>query len=519
MTEQWNILSPKQAEAFDILENNTEVTTLLYAGQSGAGKSGLICCWQAYRRIYYPGTVGCIARRFISSIYKTTLESFHEFWNLYFVNNPYDVTYKVDNKNNIIKFSNGSRVYLVDLELKPADKEYVRLGSLNLTDLCVDEVTECNELGCNIISSRVRYLLEDTKAKIPKILLTGNPASNWVKSKFVSDKEGNPVKLKSHQYFLPASLNDNPNKSFVKTYRQSLLDNTDPYTQARLLLGDWDARQPNEDPFFFRWNREEHVSSVDFEPSDDEQLYFSFDFNNNPCTALVFFIRNAAIYYYETFQVEGGTAALCEAINERYGDRYYIKVTGDASGFQKRSSSLFTDWNIVKSSLNLTSRQMVLRRANLTHIESRSISNYMLYKNRVQVHPTKCYDLIQEIERAKTKRDGTGLYKSTQRGVGFDMDLVDCFRYSTNIIAPNGKSDLEGLEDTRLLNFAQLGDDPQIIKELDEAKKTKNEAWEREIAKLRPIDDNYRRSLQSMNKSKNSSVSASSFFSSLRNAK
>lgn len=457
-TEAWNILSPKQAEAFNILENDTEVTELFYGGAAGSGKSGLICCWQAYRRIQYPGTAGCIARKNITTITKTTLESFHEFWNLYFHKNPLGVTYTVDRKNNIINFSNGSKIFLMDLELKPSDSEYVRLGSLNITDLAIDEATECPEHGVNIIMSRVRHLCEQTKAGIPKILLCSNPANNYIKWRYVSDKEGNKVELKPHQAYIQAYLKDNPNDQFVKTYTKSLLDHTDEHTQARLLHGDWEARPENESPFFFSWDRAKHKGS-NLVADTNYPLGISMDFNNNPCTAVIFQVKHGTINYLDLIEAHGGTQVLCDAIKEKYGRHYHYIVTGDASGFQRRSSSLLTDWQIVEKELQLSGRQMKLRKSNLTHIESRSLSNYMLKTNRVKFDSKNCYELIQEIERAKTKRDGTGLYKSTQRGIGYDMDGVDCFRYSTNIIAPRGKNDLDKLELERSINWPDKEDE------------------------------------------------------------
>jgi hypothetical protein len=62
---------------------------------------------------------------------KTTMQSYWDMKRDY--NIPEYAMGKLDWKNNIIKYQNGSQVYLLDLAYKPADPLYARLWSMEFT--------------------------------------------------------------------------------------------------------------------------------------------------------------------------------------------------------------------------------------------------------------------------------------------------------------------------------------------------------------------------------------------------
>jgi hypothetical protein len=65
------------------------------------------------------------------------------------------------------------------LFLYPSDRNFDSLGSLEITFACVDECNMVVEKGVQVLASRIRYKLDEYELT-PKILMTCNPAKNWV---------------------------------------------------------------------------------------------------------------------------------------------------------------------------------------------------------------------------------------------------------------------------------------------------------------------------------------------------
>lgn len=224
-------LSIKQTKAIDYLEDNV-TNELLFGGGAGGGKSILGCYWQIKQRLKYPETKGLIGRASLKTLKETTLQSF------FFVAKQQGLiagtNYKYNQQSNIIYFPNGSQILLKDLFLYPSDPNFDELGSLEITDAFIDECNQLVEKAKNVVKSRIRYNLDENKL-IPKILMTCNPAKNWVYSTFYKpSKDGT---LPENKQFIQSLLTDNPNIS--RHYRENLLT-LDANSRERLLFGNWE---------------------------------------------------------------------------------------------------------------------------------------------------------------------------------------------------------------------------------------------------------------------------------------
>ena len=224
-------LSIKQTKAIDFLEDD-KTNELLFGGGAGGGKSILGCYWQIKQRLKYPETKGLIGRASLKTLKETTLQSF------FFVAKQQELIagthYKYNQQSNIIYFPNGSQILLKDLFLYPSDPNFDELGSLEITDAFIDECNQLVEKAKNVVKSRIRYNLDENKL-IPKILMTCNPAKNWVYSTFYKpSKDGT---LPENKQFIQSLLTDNPNIS--RHYRENLLT-LDANSRERLLFGNWE---------------------------------------------------------------------------------------------------------------------------------------------------------------------------------------------------------------------------------------------------------------------------------------
>jgi hypothetical protein len=137
-------------------------------------------------------------------------------------------------QSHIIKFSNGSEIILADLQFYPSDPQMTDLGGLELTDVFLDEATEITEKAYSIVSSRIRYKLNEFNLK-PKILLTCNPSKGWIYNQFYLPYKNQ--NLPAHKAFVQALPGDNIHLPDSYVTSLTRLPEAD---RKRLLEGDWE---------------------------------------------------------------------------------------------------------------------------------------------------------------------------------------------------------------------------------------------------------------------------------------
>lgn len=144
----------KQNEALQILNDN-ETRQLAYCGGKGGGKTELGCIWILSNCIRYPRTRWIIGRAELTKLKKSTLDSFYKVcrdWNIL----P-DKQFTFNQQSNVIRFSWGSEIYLLDLAESPSDREYSAWGGIQVSGIYVDEASEITEKARNILLTLIRY--------------------------------------------------------------------------------------------------------------------------------------------------------------------------------------------------------------------------------------------------------------------------------------------------------------------------------------------------------------------------
>lgn len=181
----------------------------------------------------YKETRWLLGRARISTLKKTSLLTIFEVCKMQGLK-P-DVHYRYNGQANTITFFNGSSIFLYDLFLYPTDPLFDKLGGLEITGALIEEVQEVCKQAIDVVSTRIRYKLEEN-GLIPKVLMTCNPSKSWsFKEYYLADKEGT---LPPHKKFVQALAKDNP---FIdKNYLQQLSDL--PQAQRdRLRDGKWEG--------------------------------------------------------------------------------------------------------------------------------------------------------------------------------------------------------------------------------------------------------------------------------------
>ena len=222
----------RQSEALKFLSVDSDVETILYGGAAGGGKTMLGCMWQILRRLKYPGTRSLIGRAKLDTLKKTTMATFFQVANEIGLKAGEDFVY--NQQSHIIKFSNGSEIILADLFLYPSDPMMTDLGGLEVTDVFIDEATEITEKAYSIVSSRIRYKLNEFGLK-PKILLTCNPSKGWIYNQFYLPYKNQ--NLPAHRAFVQALPGDNIHLPDSYVTSLTRLPEAD---RKRLLEGDWE---------------------------------------------------------------------------------------------------------------------------------------------------------------------------------------------------------------------------------------------------------------------------------------
>lgn len=217
----------KQFQAWEYLTDDIH-TEIGYGGGAHGGKSYLGCIWIVTMCLAYPKTGWLIGRRELTNLKKTTLKT------LFKAMADFGITDKMFNfnqQNNIITFGNGSEIFLMDLDYKPSDPLYTRLGGLELTGAFIDESNECPEDAIGTLKTRLGRR-GDLK---PKLLETFNPSKNHVYKRYYKPSVENT--LPPHRVFIRALATDNP---FTTDQYLEQLRNGTKIEVERLLNGNFE---------------------------------------------------------------------------------------------------------------------------------------------------------------------------------------------------------------------------------------------------------------------------------------
>ncbi len=225
-------LSIKQTKALAVLFDKV-TRELLYGGGAGGGKSFLGCIWITTVALKYPGTRWFIGRKNFTALKRSTLLTLWDVFRLFGL--KAGVHYKYNGQDNVITIYNDTTIYLLDLDHYPGDPNYDRLGSSEYTGGFVDEANQITARCKDVLISRIRYMLEKY-GLIPKLLMSCNPAKNWVYSDYY--KPNRDHKLPKDKKFIQALVTDNPFISVA--YLTSLRNLKDKTMRERLLKGNWE---------------------------------------------------------------------------------------------------------------------------------------------------------------------------------------------------------------------------------------------------------------------------------------
>lgn len=315
---------------------------ILCGGAAGGGKSFLMSAWLIFSCIKFPGIRTVVARKTLKSLKESTVNTIRGLlrtWGL-----KEDENYHINNLEGNITFWNDSKIIYLEMADNPSDLAFNRFGSMEITAVVVDEVSEISEKACEVLFSRIRYKIHET-FKIPKMVMSTNPCTTWVRDRFVQDEEGNPVQCREGERYIPFGVEDNPDDNFRMTYMASLDKISDPAVRARLRYGNWDFVDTNMMAAYWNFDGTKHL--VDglrekvYNPMNP--IISGWDFNVAPYMSELEFqidFEKKRIYILEENigkpeDKENNTPKLAKKVREKMLEKQHLGgviITGDPAG-------------------------------------------------------------------------------------------------------------------------------------------------------------------------------------------
>lgn len=231
-------ISKKQNELLEKIRD-PNLRYILFGGAVAGGKSYISIFACIGIALQFPKSRIGIFRKNLSTIKKSSVRTFEK------IADQLNLKYEFNRQELIVKFSNESEIQFIEAD-HTKDPDLNKLKGMELSLALLEEANEMTEEVFNLLITRIgRWNLNNCPAKI---ILTCNPAQNWVKTKFY-DKwiEG---KLKEPFAYLPALPIDNPFLS--KEYLESL-ESLPEVEYKRYVLGSWDYSDESNQLIKYEW--------------------------------------------------------------------------------------------------------------------------------------------------------------------------------------------------------------------------------------------------------------------------
>lgn len=320
---------------WDYSKGNLEI---LLSGSYGSAKSILMAHLGVTHCLFYPRSVVMLARKAMpdlkATIFKEVIEHLDEEGIV--EGKDYKVNYSGSPS---IAFSNGSRIETISW----ADRKFKKGRSRKFSMLILEELTENDEEDREAFMTLKARLRRLPHVKENVLIAATNPdsPSHWVYRYFFNDKSETRFVFKS-------VTSDNPFLDPV--YIEQLKKDLDPRAIQRYIYGEW--VELSKDQVYYNYETERNFKA-EFK-SKGKTLKLTHDFNvgkNKPMSAAACEEIDGVYHFFKAFHVDG---ARTENIMEEIAasgilDQYLnIEVYGDASGRNKDTRSIKTDYDIIE---------------------------------------------------------------------------------------------------------------------------------------------------------------------------
>lgn len=431
--------------------NNMNVPQLvLGGGAAGGGKSYIGSVWIVSSCLRFENIRAVVGRKTLKSLKESTWNTIRMIikkWGL-----VEDVHYRVNNIEGTLTFWNDSVIIMKELADIPSDPNFERFGSSEYTIGFIDEVSEISQRAVEVLFSRLRWRTHET-FMVSKLLLTTNPTTNWVRSRFVQDDNGDKAILREGEFYVPFSVFDNPDIAFRQTYEAALNKISDQATKERLLYGNWDFVESNDMAVYNKFDGIKHLIAGLKERVYDptKPLITVWDFNVAPQMSVLLAqidYEKKKVYILEEVlgkpqDKENNTPALARRMQQKlYREKHIggVDVTGDPSGLQRSTATEdgINNYTVILDTLGkgvLRPKLKLLKKQPPQVIRCGFVNEVFTGYNGWTVEiDLKCRKLTEDMIYQQKNEDGTkAKHKVTDAKTGMKFEkyghLSDCLDY------------------------------------------------------------------------------------------
>lgn len=434
----------------------------LGGGAAGGGKSFLGSVWLISSCIRFSDIRAVVARKTLKALKESTMNTIFSIMRVWGLEE--EVHYHYNQVEGTIRFWNNSVIIMKEMADTPSDPNFERFGSSEYTIAFVDEVSEISEKAIEVLFSRLRWNIGAT-FKVSKLLMSTNPTTNWVRTRFVQDDDGARVICRRGEEYIPFKVDDNPDKSFVAHYKRSLQKIKDVATRERLLEGNWDFVDANEAAFYNGFDGNKHLMTKLRERVYDpnKPLILSFDFNVHPfmtCLVLQVDYDNKKVYLMEEIlgypkDKRNNTPGLSKHIYKKYkrsGHKGGYVITGDPAGLARNSQTEegVNNFSIIRNEMVGLSNQLRLLKTQPPQVLRGEWINKVFDEQydgwEIQID-MRCRRLTEDLIYQLSNEDGTKdktKVKDPKTGVKYEKH-GHCFAPGTMVTTINGDVAIENV--------------------------------------------------------------------------
>ena len=350
-----------------------------------SGKS-IVGSWFALRETSIPNNRVLVLRKTVASLKKSTLNTLLSIL-------P-DNSYQFNKTESVIKFYNGSEIYLM------AGEDPERIKSTEFGGAFIDEASELTEEEYQVIKYRIRL-----KHGSRRILLTTNPSSqsHWLYKRFYEEQ---------NKYREAFTASSSENRFLPKDYLQEL-NGLQGARFDRCVNGLW----VNMDSMVFdTFDRKIHVKHIEDCGYEDYVIAIDYGYNHYTGILVVGLSGNRMFAIEEYYQNHKLVREIIEAVKElgkKYPNATYV-YDPSAAGMGAELENL--DLRVLKANNDVAQ--------GIDRIRNRlKVTDY----GCDLVISDKCVNLIREMENYQ-------YVSGTEKPVKKNDDLVDPLRYATNYV-------------------------------------------------------------------------------------